>query len=148
VHRPGQRQSVSAASAVNARGAFWFCTYQGAMNAELFVVFLTKLMRQRKKPLRLIVDGLPAHKRALMGEFVRSTKGRLTMHFLPGYAPDLNPDELVWNHIKRTGTARHPLQRGENLQRRIHAELRAVKHNRSLVRSFFRAPSVAYIADC
>ena len=35
VQRPGQRQSVSAASAVNAKGAFWFCTYEGALNAEL-----------------------------------------------------------------------------------------------------------------
>jgi len=29
VERPGQRQSISAASAVNARGAFWYCTYEG-----------------------------------------------------------------------------------------------------------------------
>src|SRR3954452_7276800 len=28
VQRPGQRQSISAASAVNARGAFWYCTYR------------------------------------------------------------------------------------------------------------------------
>jgi hypothetical protein len=33
---PGTRQSVSAASAVNAKGAFWFATYKGAMSAELF----------------------------------------------------------------------------------------------------------------
>jgi len=31
VRRPGQRQSISAASAVNANGAFWFCTYDGAL---------------------------------------------------------------------------------------------------------------------
>ena len=36
VERPGQRQSISAASAVNARGGFWYCTYQGGLNAELF----------------------------------------------------------------------------------------------------------------
>jgi hypothetical protein len=29
VERPGQRQGVSAASTVNAKGAFWFATYQG-----------------------------------------------------------------------------------------------------------------------
>ena len=34
VERPGQRQSISAASAVNARGGFWNCTYQGGLNAE------------------------------------------------------------------------------------------------------------------
>jgi hypothetical protein len=32
VDRPGQRQSISAASAVNARGGFWYCTYQGGLN--------------------------------------------------------------------------------------------------------------------
>src|ERR1022692_3997015 len=35
VHRPGQRQSVSAASAVSAREEFWFCTYAGRLNGEL-----------------------------------------------------------------------------------------------------------------
>ena len=36
VHRPGQRQSISAASAVTANGAFWFCTHDGALKAERF----------------------------------------------------------------------------------------------------------------
>lgn len=40
--------------------------------------------------------------------YVASTQGRLTLHFLPGDAPDLNPDELVWSHAKRTGVARNP----------------------------------------
>ena len=41
------RQSVSAASAVNARGCFWFATYKGAMRAPLFVMMLKKLMKHR-----------------------------------------------------------------------------------------------------
>lgn len=147
VHRPGQRQSISAASAINARGAFWFCTYQGALNGARFVELLKQLMRHRKRRLHLIVDGLPAHKKAVVKDYVQSIGGKLTLHFLPGYAPDLNPDELVWSHVKRTGTARNPLQKGEQLQGRIEAELLAVQRDRPLLRSFFRAPSVAYIAD-
>ena len=148
VHRPGQRQSISAASAVNARGGFWFQTYQGALNAELFIELLKRMMRRRKKPVHLIIDGLPAHKRTLVREYVKSTHGRLTLHFLPGYAPDLNPDELVWSHVKRTGSARRPLRAGEHLQERIDSELVAVQRDRKLVQSFFKAPSVAYIGDC
>lgn len=148
VHRPGQRQSISAASALNARGAFWFCTYKGALDGERFVALLKQLMRHRKRGLHLIVDSLPAHKKAVVKEYVQSIGGKLTLHFLPGYAPDLNPDELVWSHVKRTGTARNPLQKGEQLQDRIEAELLALQRNRPLVRSFFQAPSVAYIADC
>jgi transposase len=148
VNRPGQRQSISAASAVNSKGAFWFQTYQGALTGELFVQLLQKLMHRRKKAVHLVVDGLPAHKKAAVKQYVASTYGKLTLHFLPGYAPDLNPDELVWSHTKRTGVARRPLQKGEKLEERVNEQLQAVADNPSLVRSFFGHPSVAYISDC
>lgn len=148
VNRPGQRQCIGAASAVTSKGAFWFATYQGGLSGELFVELLKKLMYRRKKPLHLVIDGLPAHKKKVVKDYVASTKGRLTLHFLPGYAPDLNPDELVWSHVKRTGVARRPLQKGERLKERVHDRLQDIKDNPKLVRSFFKHPSVAYIADC
>jgi len=148
VHRPGQRQSISAASAVNAKGGFWFCIYPGALNAELFIELLKRMMHYRKKPVHLVLDSLPAHKKANVRQYVESTLGKLSMHILPGYAPDLNPDELVWSHVKRTGVARNPLRAGEKLEIRIDQQLRDVQKNRRLVRSFFDAPSVAYISDC
>lgn len=147
VQRPGQRQSISAASALTAQGAFWFCVYEGALNGELFVELLKKMMHRRRKPVHLVLDSLPAHKRAIVSEYVASTEGRLTLHFLPGYAPDLNPDELVWSHVKRTGTARRPLQKGEKLREKVEEQLAQLQKLPSLIRSFFNAPSVAYIGD-
>ena len=147
VQRPGQRQSISAASAVTAQGAFWFCVYEGGLNGELFIELLKKMMHRRRKSVHLILDSLPAHKRAIVSEYVASTEGRLTLHFLPGYAPDLNPDELVWSHIKRTGTARRPLQKGEKLREKVAEQLEKLQQLPSLIRSFFNAPSVAYIGD-
>ena len=126
VNRPGQRQSISAASAVNSKGAFWFATYQGGLTGELFVKLLQKLMHRRKKAVHLVVDGLPAHKNAVVKQYVASTKGRLTLHFLPGYAPDLNPDELVWSHAKRTGVARRPLRKGEKLEEKVNEQLQGL----------------------
>ena len=147
VQRPGQRQSISAASAVTAQGAFWFCVYEGGLNGELFIELLKKMMHRRRKSVHLILDSLPAHKRSIVSEYVASTEGRLTLHFLPGYAPDLNPDELVWSHIKRTGTARRPLQKGEKLREKVAEQLEKLQQLPSLIRSFFNAPSVAYIGD-
>lgn len=74
-------------------------------------------------------------------------KGKLTLHFLPGYAPDLNPDELVWSHAKRSGVARRPLRAGEKLRQRVNDQLQAVVDDPALVRSFFGHPSVAYVSD-
>lgn len=144
---PGQRQSVSAASAVNAKGGFWFATYKGGMSAELFIEMLKALMRHRRKPLFLVLDSLPAHKARFVQKYVELTNGTLELHFLPGYAPELNPDELVWNHMKRTGTAKSPLVKGEELQDRIEDELLQIQGNASLIRSFFKAESVSYISD-
>ena len=147
VERPGERQSISAASAVNSKGAFWFATYEGGLTGELFVELLKKLLFNRKRAVHLIVDGLPAHKKAVVKDYVASTQGKLTLHFLPGYAPDLNPDELVWSHVKRTGVARRPLQKGEKLGPRIHEQLSQISRDANLVRSFFRHQSVRYISD-
>ena len=45
-----------------------------------------------------IIDSLPAHKAKLVRDYVETTNGKLKLYFLPGYAPELNPDELVWSH--------------------------------------------------
>lgn len=147
VARPGQRQSISAASAVSAKGAIWFAAYKGGLTGELFVELLEQMMYRCKKPVRLVVDGLPAHKKAVVKDYVAGMAGKLTLHFLPGYAPDLNPDEFVWSHAKRTGVARSPLRTGENLRCRVDDQLQAIADDPALVRSFFRHPSVPYIAD-
>ena len=94
-----------------------------------------------------MLDGLPAHKTKAVKTYVASTQGRLTVHILPGYAPELNPDERVWSHAKRTGNTRRPLQQGEKLEPRMAAQLAEIGNNPKLVRSFFRHPSVAYISD-
>jgi transposase len=144
---PGKRQSISAASAVNSKGGFWFATYKGAMSADLFVAMLKLIMRARRKPLFFILDSLPAHKAKVVLDYVAGTGGKLKLFFLPGYAPELNPDELVWSHMKRNGTAKRPLASNESLQDRVEADLFKIKKNRALIRSFFRAPDVAYISD-
>jgi transposase len=145
VQRPGQHQSISAASAVSARDGFWFCLYEGAVNAERFVELLMKMKCQREKPVHLVLDSLPACKTAIVKIYVASTGGRLTLHSLPDCAPDLNSDELVWSHVKRTGVARRPLRKGERLRERVEQQLVRLQHLPRLVRSFFRVPSVAYI---
>jgi transposase len=144
---PGQRQGISAASAVSSKGAFWFATYPGGLNGERFVTLLCQMMRGRRRPLHLILDGLPAHKTKVVTQYVAGLNGKLTLHYLPGYAPDLNPDELVWSHAKRTGHARRPLQKGEKLDERVFKQLAEIGRQPALVRSFFKHPSVAYIAD-
>jgi len=80
----------------------------------------------------------------LVAKYVESTRGRLELHFLPPYAPDLNPDEFAWSHLKQNGTSKKPLHKNEALRKRVQQDLAKIKEDRSLVRSFFLAPSVSY----
>src|SRR5437899_4497500 len=143
----GKRQSVSAISAVNARGEFWFEIYTERLNAIKFIELLTHFMRRRKSPVLLILDGHPAHIAKSVVRYVQSLKGRLELHFLPGYAPELNPDEFVWNHLKRQGVSKKPLLKNESLRQRVNADLLGIQSRPDLVRSFFKAQSVAYTTD-
>ena len=147
VSTSGQRQSINAISAVNGRGAFWFKVFSGRFNKERFRKFLKAFMRNRKYPVFLILDGHPSHRARVVAQYVQSLKGRLELHFLPGYAPELNPDEFVWNHLKKQGVSKKPLRKNESLRVRVQHDLEQIKCCPALVRSFFHAPSVAYTSD-
>lgn len=147
VRTSGQRQSLNVISAVNARGEFWAATYTGKLDATSFVLFLQNFMKGRTGKVFLVVDGHPAHKAKVVKEYVQSLEGRLELYFLPPYAPDLNPDEFVWAHMKSNGVSKKPLKQNESLQQRIEEDLNAITGNRQLVRSFFCAASVAYARD-
>ena len=147
VKTSGQRQSINVISAVNARGEFWAATYPGKLNAEAFVVFLQDFMKGQSGKVFLIIDGHPAHKANKVKEFIKEMKGRLELYFLPAYAPDLNPDEFVWSHMKSNGVSKKPLKKNESLRQRVEKDLRAIHNDAELVRSFFCAESVVYAKD-
>jgi transposase len=127
VKTPGDRQSISAISAVSYNGAFWFDTYSCSLRSDFFIEELKKLMHHRRRPLFIILDSHPAHRSKATAEYVQALKGKLELHFLPGYAPDLNPDEYIWNYVKSNGPAKRPLHQGESLNKRIHEQLDNLK---------------------
>jgi transposase len=98
VRTSGQRQQVNAISAVNELGAFWFEVYTGKLHAQAFIQFMKRFLRNRRRRIILVVDGHPSHRAKSVAKFIQETEGRLELHFLPPYAPDLNPDEFVWAH--------------------------------------------------
>jgi transposase len=143
----GQRQRVNVISAVNAQGAFWCGMYTDRLNGQLFAEFLRDFMAGRSETVYLVVDGHPAHKAQVVKDVVAEMAGRLELHFLPPYAPDLNPDEFVWSYMKTNGLSKKPLLKNESLKDRVATDLLAIQGNRKLVRSFFGAESVVYAND-
>lgn len=143
VEKTGRRFSINMISAVSARGDFRFMVHEGTVNGRRFRTFLQRLMVGAKRPVFVIVDGHPAHRTRVVRDYVASTNGRLRLFFLPSYAPQLNPDEAVWSHVKRD-LARRGVENLEQMKRLAIGALRRIQKLPQLVRSFFHQPSCRY----
>ncbi len=143
----GQRFGMNLISAISPRGDFRFMTVEGRMNAERFIEFLKRLLYNASRPVFLIVDRHPSHRAKKVLEFVRSTEGRLRLFFLPPYAPDLNPDEHVWNHLKNHGVGKQAIRSRDQFRKVVLAHMRSLQRLPDLIRSFFRDPHLRYILE-
>lgn len=146
VKTSGQRQRINAISAMSNSGGFWYHVYSGNFNSDKFIECIEDFLKGRRRPVVLILDGHPVHKSAKVKKFVEQLNGKLEIHLLPPYAPDLNPDELVWNQMRNIGTSKKPLKKGESLKERAIADLETIKQNKNLVKSFFMEAHVFFAA--
>jgi transposase len=143
----GQRFGMSLISAISPRGDFRFMTVEGRMNAEKFIEFLKRLIHNAPRPVFLVVDRHPSHRAKKVLAFVRSTEGRLRLFFLPPYAPDLNPDEHVWNHLKNHGVGKQAIRSRDQFRKVVLGHMRSLQRLPDLIRSFFRDPHLRYILE-
>jgi transposase len=92
---------LSAISGVKLDGRL-FLQVRKASYASAVVGFLRVLLRKISSPILLIWDGSAIHRAKEIKAFLkRGVTRRLHLEQLPGYAPDLNPDEEIWKYLKR-----------------------------------------------
>lgn len=144
VEHTGRRFSKGVVSAITPQGKIKFMQYDGGMTKELFIKFLKRLQDSNQRKVTLIVDGLPAHKAKKVKEYIQQTEGKMKLYHLPGYSPDLNPDELVWSEAKGYVQRNLPTTKKE-LERSIASILYSMQKREDHIRKLFCHPKVAYI---
>lgn len=127
------------------RSALFFQTRPGHYNDVTLIEFLNDLKREmRGRRTTLIWDGLPSHKSGPMQAYLRAQRSWLTVERLPGYAPDLNPAELVWGNVKGRELANFcPDNLGE-VERELRAGLRRVRRSPTLAFAFLRHAGLSF----
>jgi transposase len=145
VKNTGARFSVNMISAVSAKGALRFAVYEGNTNAQVFINFCQRLLHDAPGPACLIVDGHPAHRATATKQFAASTEGRLRLIFLPGYSPELNPDEWIWKNVKHDRIGKTGVTSKDDLKSKAIGALRRLQKRPRLVRAFFADPHLRYI---
>jgi len=120
-----------------------FMTVEGGVTAKVFREFLKRLIAGMDRKIILIVDGHPTHRARLVKRFVADNAERLELVFLPPYSPELNPDELVWAHVKKR-IAKAASNTKDALKRTIDRAMRSLQKMPDVVSGFFHAPTCSY----
>jgi transposase len=143
-------KKLSVAIAVAFRWDFRRCglcfqTCPGSYNDVTLIQFLTALKREfRHRRILLVWDGLPSHRSAAMQGYLRAQRSWLTVERLPGYAPDLNPAELVWGNVKGSELANLCADNLGEVEHELRAGLRRVGRSSTLAFAFLRHTGLSF----
>jgi len=137
-----RRDRLSAVSAITVsprrrRLGLYFDILDHNVKAEDFEAFVGRLLRRVGRPIILVMDRYSVHRSAAKTLRARHSK-RLSIEWLPAYAPELNPDEQVWNHAKYADLANFVPDDVRHLGRSVADSLRKLRGQQSLLRSFFK----------
>ena len=142
----GKRFRCNMISAITNRGKLAFMVFEGGFNTPVFVIFLRRLIRHSKRKVFLIVDEHPVHVSGLVARWVKRHHQQLHLFFLPGYSPDLNPDELLNQDVKTNAVGRRRPRNKAELMKNVRRYLWSTQHRPMKVRNYFHEPHVRYAA--
>lgn len=93
-------EKLSTIGAITSGGHFFQHTKSGAIRSGDVIRFLQHLLRHVQGELVVVLDNAGIHRAGAVQAFV-GLHERLSVVYLPPYAPELNPIELVWAYVKR-----------------------------------------------
>lgn len=146
VGKTGKRFSVHAMCAIGNKGELYFTVYTGSFNAGVFLPFLDRLIGHLDRKVHLIVDGHPVHRRKTVQKWVDEHHATIEMHFLPGYSPELNPDEILNADLKRTVSTGTAPKSPDEWEQAVRSYLHRLQKLPDRIRSYFGKPEVHYAA--
>ena len=142
----GKRFRCNMISAITNKGRLNFMIFRQRFSAEVFLEFVTRLIKQAEQKVFLIVDGHPVHRSKEVYEWVSAHREQIRLFFLPGYSPELNPDELLNQDAKTNAVGRKRPHTLPEMMRNLRSFLWSRQRTPYIVRNYFRAESVQYAA--
>lgn len=135
------RDHLSAMSGITLEGKLYMIEQERAFKGEDVVRFLKHLMRQIGDKLLVIWDGAPIHRSRAVEDFLaRGAARRVRLEQLPGYAPDLNPDEGIWKHLKCVEMKNLCCQSLSELRVELRKAKERLRHKRDVILGCIRQP--------
>jgi transposase len=133
---PLTRDHLSAISAITPDGRLLLRVQDHAFRSPEVVRFLQHLLRHLPGKLLVIWDGSPIHRGHPVKDFLADGgAARIQLEQLPGYAPDLNPDEGIWRYLKRVELRNVCCRDLPDLRQQLRRAVARLRHKRPIIRS-------------
>jgi transposase len=136
------RDHLSAMSAITLDGKLYMIEQERSFKGEDAVRFLKHLMRQIPGKLLVIWDGSPIHRGGAVSrtfwrvERPRGATGAVALL----YAPDLNPEERVWKHLKCVELKNLCCESLAELRVELRKAKERLRHKRAVILGCIRQP--------
>jgi transposase len=132
------RDHLSAISAISPEGKLYFACQAYALNSEDVVAFLEHLLREVPGRMVIIWDGAPIHRGHMVKAFLANGAAhRMHLERLPAYAPELNPGEGLWAHLKGVELRNVCCGNLPHLRRELRDAVKRVRQQPHLIKAFF-----------
>jgi transposase len=119
------------------RFGVYFQMYVHNVAFQEVMAFLRLLHRHLRRKFIVVMDRYSAHRKAVRLLQEAGTDW-LEVEWLPSYAPDLNPTEMLWNHTKYADLANFIPDDLDHLSRAVSASIGETRKNGHLIRSFLK----------
>jgi transposase len=140
----GQRFGCNMISAINNTGHLNFMVFKSHFDTEVFLGFLKRMVRQIKRTVFLIVDGHPVHHAVKVKNWIHEHTNQIRLFYLPGYSPELNPDEMLNHDVKSNAVGRRRAKNQGELIANTRSYLRSRQKQPAIVKHYFQEEHVRY----
>ncbi len=141
LHEHLSRDHLSVISAITLEGKLLMMEQERSFKSQDVVRFLRHLLGQIPGKLLVIWDGSPIHGGRAVKDFLASgASRRLRLEQLPGYAPDLNPEEGIWKHLKYVELKNICCQNLSELKVELRKAKERLRHKRDVILGCIRQP--------
>jgi transposase len=144
IYGTGQRFGCNMISAITNKGHLCFRLHKKRFNTSIFVDYMRRLVQQSKKKVFFIIDRHPVHRSDKVHRWVAKNIKRIHVYYLPGYSPELNPDEILNQDVKSNAVGRRRAHNQKSLMSNVRGYLcRRQKHSQMVV-NYFHEDNVRY----
>jgi len=140
------RKSISMISSITNQGKVRFMVYKDAMNADLFIKFMGRLLKDAGRKVYLVVDNLRTHHSKPVKEWLHAHKDEIEVFYLPSYSPELNPDEYLNCDMKGAVHSGLPARNEKELKTKVVSHMRKLQKLPERITKYFKHPRINYAA--